>query len=165
MTDYIPPYLCAPNYARQPVDPDTLERLKKPARGQAKAEHRQRHATADSKEARNKSAVRRRDSGKSRWPGDDGQPLEVAHLTHKGLGGDSLTVRSVAPLMILVSRDVHQGPRSLTSGDKRVLFLTDEKASGPCAFLERVSRVGNIWKEVGRELWPGELAPAKENRA
>jgi hypothetical protein len=144
------------------TEDDIRERLKKPARGEAKAAHRERHATADTREARHKTAVRRRDSGRSRWPGDEGQPLEVAHLTHKGIGGDALTLRSVPLLMILVSRDVHQGPRSLTSGDLRVVFLTDEQANGPCAFLERVSRVGNVWREVGRELWPGMLAPAKE---
>lgn len=161
MSDYVPPYLCAPNYARPAVDAETLDRLRKPPRGEAKAQHRQRHATADSREERNKTKVRRRDSHRSRWPGDEGQPLEVAHLTHKGIGGDAETVRSVPDLMILVSKAVHQGPRSLHSGDRRVVFLTPEKANGPCAFLERVSRIGNVWKEVGRELWPGVLAPQK----
>lgn len=150
-----------PNYERPAFDPELAEGLQKPVRGKAKAEHRQRHADADTREERNKTKVRRRDSHRSRWPGDDGMPLEVAHLNHKGIGGDSQTIRSVTPLMILVSKDVHQGPRSLTSGDKRVVFLTDEKADGPCAFLERVSRVGNVWKEIGRELWPGQLAPEK----
>lgn len=146
-----------PDYERHdfsPCDP-------KPARGEAKAAHRKRHADADNREERNKTKVRKRDSHRSRWPGDDGQPLEVAHLSHKGIGGDAETKRSVTPLMILVSKAVHQGPLSLHSGDRRVLFLTDEKADGPCAFLIRRSRVGNVWVEVGRELWPGHLAPPK----
>jgi hypothetical protein len=142
----------------EPLPPPNLQ---KPSRGEAKADHRKRHADADNREERNKTKVRRRDSHRSRWPGDDGQPLEVAHLNHKGIGGDSTTARSVTPLMILVSKAVHQGPKSLHSGDRKVLFLTPEKADGPCAFLERVSRVGNVWKEIGRELWPGQLAPEK----
>jgi hypothetical protein len=36
-----------------------------------------------------------------------------------------------------------------------VLYLTKEKANGPCAFLERR---GPKWIEVARELWPGVLA-------
>jgi hypothetical protein len=160
MPDYIPPYLVAPNYER----PDFSPCKDKPARGEAKHEHRARHAAADTREARNKTTVRKRDSHRSRWPGDDGQPLEVAHLTHKGIGGDMNTERSIPALMILVSRDVHQGPRSLTSGDLRIVFLTDEQANGPVAFLERVSRVGNVWREIRRELWPGTLAPEKDAR-
>lgn len=137
---------------------DIAKRLQKPPRGAAKHAHRQRHAQANTREARHKTAVRKRDSYTSRWPGDDGQPLEVAHLTHKGAGGDVDTIRSVQALMILVSRAVHQGPRSLHSGDRRVLFLTPEKANGPVAFLERR---GGKWAEVGRELWPGVLAQKK----
>lgn len=143
---------------------DLAKRLQKPARGEAKADHRKRHASADSREDRNKSKARKRDSYRSRWPGDHGTVLEVAHLTHKGIGGDAETSRSVPELMVLVSKAVHQGPRSLHSGDKRILFLTPEKANGPCAFLERVSRVGNVWKEIARELWPGTLAPPKDTR-
>lgn len=136
--------------------------IPKPHRGEAKAERRARRAAANSREDRNKSKVRVRDSRRSRWPGDDGEPLEVAHLTHKGISSDINTTRSVPALMITLSRQMHQGPRSLHSGDLRVLFLTPEKANGPCAFLERVSRVPDVWREVGRELWPGMLAPRKE---
>ncbi len=135
--------------------------LTKPARGFAKHERRERHAKADDREARNKTAVRKRDSYRSRWPGDEGQPLEVAHLTHKGMGGDINTVRSVPALMILVSRDVHQGPHSLHTDRKRIQFLTPEKANGPVAFLEKR---GTKWVEIARELWPGMLAPQKDCR-
>lgn len=140
---------------------DVARSLQKPARGAAKYQRRERHAKADTREARHKTTVRKRDGYRSRWPGDDGQPLEVAHLTHKGLGGDVQTLRSVPALMILVSRAVHQGPYSLHSGDRRVVFLTPEKASGPVAFLERR---GGKWAEVARELWPGVLAPRKDAR-
>lgn len=146
-----------PNYERPAFSPCQP----KPVRGEKKAEHREKQAKADTKEARNKSAVRKRDSHRSRWPNDTGTILEVAHLTHKGMGGDPNTERSVQPLMILVSRDVHQGPMSLHSGDRRVQFLTKEKANGPVAFLEKR---GGKWAEIARELWPGQLAPAKDAR-
>jgi hypothetical protein len=135
--------------------------LTKPARGFAKYQRREKHAKADNKEARNKTAVRKRDGYTSRWPDDDGQPLEVAHLTHKGMGGDITTTRSTPDRMILVSRAVHQGPRSLHSGDRRVVFLTPERTNGPVAFLEKR---GMKWVEIARELWPGTLAPKKDQR-
>lgn len=138
-----------------PLDPP---KLAKPSRGEKKHEHRQRHAKADAREARHKTTVRKRDWYRSRWPGDDATPLEVAHLTHKGIGGDAKTERSIPALMVLVSRAVHQGPRSLHSGDRRVVFLTPECANGPIAFHEKR---GGKWIEVAREQWPGKLAPAK----
>jgi hypothetical protein len=141
-----------------PLDPP---KLTKPSRGEKKYQHRQRQEKADTREARHKTAVRKRDSYRSRWPGDDGTRLEVAHLTHKGMGGDASTLRSIPTLMILVSREVHRGTFSLHSGDRRVIFLTPECASGPVAFLEKR---GGKWIEVGRELWPGKLAPAKDQR-
>lgn len=149
--------MSAPNYER----PAFAGSLQKPVRGEKKHAHREKQKTADSKEARNKTAVRKRDSYRSRWPNDTGTPLEVAHLTHKGMGGDPNTERSVPALMILVSRDVHQGPKSLHSGDRRVQFLSKEKANGPVAFLEKR---GGKWVEIARELWPGQLAPAKDAR-
>lgn len=146
-----------PNYERPTFSPCQP----KPVRGEAKAQQREKQTKADSRESRHKSTVRKRDSQRSRWPGDDGQPLEVAHLSHKGMGGDVTTVRSVPALMILVSRAVHQGPKSLHSGDRMVKFLTKEKADGPVVFLEKQ---GTKWIEVGRELWPGMLAPKKDAR-
>lgn len=152
----------AETWSGEPITEDDIrKRLERPARGEMKHEHRQRHAQADTREARNKTTVRKRDNRRSRWPGDEGQPLEVAHLSHKGIGGDATTARSIPALMILVSRDVHQGPRSLHSGHLRVVFLTEEKANGPVAFLEKR---GTQWAEVARELWPGTLAPMKDAR-
>lgn len=149
-------------WSGDPITPEHLAKsLQKPARGTAKHDHRVRHAQADTREARHKTTVRKRDGHRSRWPGDEGLPLEVAHLSHKGIGGDAQTLRSIPALMILVSRDVHQGPYSLHSGDRRVQFLTPEKANGPIAFLEKR---GSKWAEVARELWPGVLAPKKDAR-
>lgn len=150
-----------PNYERPAFDPSLAERLSKPVRGLAKHQRRDKRAKADTREARNKTTVRKRDGYKSRWPWDTGTILEVAHLTHKGMSSDINTTRSIPALMVLVSREVHQGPHSLHSGDKRIVFLTKEKADGPVAFLEKR---GGRWAEIDRELWPGMLAPRKDAR-
>lgn len=149
-----------PNYDRPAFDPDVADALKRPARGTAKLERIQRHKRADAREDREKTKVRKRD-GHCRWPhlNPDHRELclrtrtEVAHLSHKGIGGDPLTIRSRAPLMVRVC--CHQGPGSLHSGDRRVVYLTPEKADGPLAFLERR---GKKWAEVAREIYPGVLA-------
>ena len=135
----------------------------KPIRGTAKLHRIERKRRADNREDVQKTKVRKRD-GHCRWPHADPDQrelcrrtrTEVAHLTAKGMGGDPLTIRSKAHLMIRVC--CHQGPGSLHSGDRKVLFLTEKKADGPLAFLER--RRGEKWAEVGRELWPGLLAHA-----
>lgn len=133
----------------------------KPARGTAKLARIERKRKADNREDANKAKVRKRD-GHCRWPHSDpdlrelcrrSRP-EVAHLTHKGMGGDPQTIRSKPELMIRVC--CHQGAGSLHSGDRRVTFLSPAKADGPLAFLEKR---GSKWVEVDRELWPGVLAP------
>lgn len=154
-----------PNYSRPSFNPTVVEKLQKPARGTAKRAHIVRQKHADTKEDRNKTKVRMRD-GHCRWPHrtpEDREvcrrsPRHVAHLTHKGAGGDPQTVRSVPEQMIAVCAPVHQGPGSLHAGDRKVLFLTPKKADGPLAFLERHRR--SKWIEVARELWPGVLAHA-----
>jgi hypothetical protein len=140
----------------------------KPVRGSAKLARIEKKRKADNREDAEKAKVRKRD-GHCRWPHLDPDQrelcrrtrTEVGHLTHKGMGGDPQTIRSRAPLMVRVC--CHQGPGSLHSGDRKVLFLTPEKANGPLAFLER--RVGEKWVEIARELWPGVLVgwkPPKE---
>jgi hypothetical protein len=150
-----------PNYRRPPFSPPG----QKPARGTKKLEHIDKTATAKTKEDKNKSKVRKRD-GHCRWPHltPEAKALchrehaECAHLTAKGAGGDPLSIRSTPELMINVCAPVHQGVGSLHAGDRKVLFLTKDKAAGPLAFFERRGARGK-WVEVARELWPGVLAP------
>jgi hypothetical protein len=134
-------------------------------RGTAKLARIVKKAKADNKEDAEKAKVRKRD-GHCRWPHLTPELKELcrrtrtecAHLTAKGMGGDPQTVRSKAKLVIRVC--CHQGVGSLHSGDRKVLYLTPEKAEGPLAFLERRNRTQ--WAEVARELFPGILAPAKD---
>ena len=74
--------------------------------------------------------------------------LEVAHLDAKGIGGDH-GERSTADRMVLLCMLVHQGPRSLHSGDRRIEPLTVAGANGPCAFYEADEQRG--WIVVGIE--------------
>lgn len=149
-----------PNYER----PAFAGSLLKPARGTKKLEHIASQKKADSKEDAEKAKVRKRD-GHCRWPHltPEAKELcrrevsEVAHMSAKGAGGDKLSIRSQAKLMIRVCKPVHQGPGSLHAGDRKVVYLTKDKAAGPLAFLERRGR--EKWAEVARELFPGVLAP------
>lgn len=151
-----------------PTEPSPAERLKKPARGSATLERITRQKKADAKESAAKTAVRKRDRH-CRWPHvtEEARELcrrshsEAAHLNAKGAGGDKLSMRSTPKLLINVCAPVHQGPGSLHAGDRKVVFLSPEKADGPLAFLERR---GGKWVEIARELWPGVLAPKKDAR-
>jgi hypothetical protein len=126
-----------------------------------------RQERADARESANKTKVRKRD-GHCRWPHltPEARELcrrersEVAHLTHKGAGGDPQTLRSKPDRMIHVCKPTHQGPGSLHAGDRKVVFLTPQKAEGPLAFLERRGR--DRWAEIGREIFVGVLAPARQ---
>ena len=138
----------------------------KPSRGAAKLARIVRKMKADNREDVQKQKVRKRD-GHCRWPHLTPETKElcrrsrpeVAHLTHKGMGGDPQTIRSKAQLMVRVC--CHQGAGSLHSGDRKVVYLSPEKADGPLAFLERR---GPRWVETAREIWPGVLAPEKDHR-
>lgn len=147
-----------PDYKRPAFSPCTA----KPMRGTAKLARIRKQAKADTREDAEKAKVRKRD-GHCRWPHLTPEQrelcrrtrTEVAHLTHKGMGGDPLTIRSRQELMIRVC--CHQGPGSLHAGDRRVAYLSPKKADGPLAFSER--RAKKAWVEVARELSPGVLAP------
>lgn len=79
-----------------------------------------------------KAAVRKRDHGKCRWPhrcGVSGYGLEVAHIVSKSLGGPNATEN-----LILVCREIHQGPVSMHSGDLHIEKLTDDGADHCLAF-------------------------------
>jgi hypothetical protein len=158
-----------PKVTAAPKEKSAAEKLEKPPRGSAKLERIVRQKKADAKESAAKTAVRKRDKH-CRWPHftDEARELcrrshsEAAHLNAKGGGGDKLSLRSTPKLLINVCAPVHQGPGSLHAGDRKVGFLTPEKANGPLVFFER--RRGEKWAEVGRELFPGVLAPKKDVR-
>ena len=113
--------------------------LQKPTRSsRIIAQHERRRATrAGEKHA--KLEVRRRDKH-CRVPGCGcrlrGLPLEVAHLHHKGAGGDPTLVRTMPEQMVLVCRQRHQdGVVSLHRGTLRCEPLTEQGCNGPVRWL------------------------------
>jgi len=82
-----------------------------------------------------KAIVRARDRV-CRFPGGNhAWPLEVAHLQHKGMGGNPAGDRSVPEKMILLCRGHHQsGPVSLHRGTLKVEPLTDAGTNGEVRF-------------------------------
>ena len=115
--------------------------LVKPSRGQGRAEREERRAASRGRERLQKNAVRRRDyaacHGYCRWPGCKHRAsLEVAHLEHKGIGGDRRTIRSVAEKMIQLCQWHHRGPYGLDTGDIEIRPLTPLGTNSVCAFYE-----------------------------
>lgn len=112
--------------------------FKKP-KGSYLIERREKRKKAKAFEEGEKRKVRTRDV-RCRWPSceycREFKPrLEVAHLNDKGMGGDH-GLRSTADQMLLLCFLIHQGPRSLHSGDRRIEPLTERGTDGPCLFLE-----------------------------
>lgn len=122
----------------------------KPEKGTAAKVKRSTRRGVDVSERREKAKVRARD-GRCRWPHLLGpcrsSRLEVAHLRAKGMGGDH-GLRSTADQMILLCATMHQGPRSLHSGDARVVPVTTQGTNGPCKFQVRA---GNGWVTLYQE--------------
>lgn len=152
-----------------PHDPDRPAcALPKPARGTFKLERAKRSREARANERFEKGKVRDREGkverahGPCRWPHrtEDERVIcrrehkEVAHLTHKGTGGDKKTIRSRRHLMINVCHTIH---KLIDAKRGKVEFLDPvAKADGALVFFER-TRVTDPWHEVRRESSPGVL--------
>lgn len=141
----------------------TIKSLKKPARGTARKERKARSRLAKGRERFEKGKVREREavSGHCRWPHDDfddrevcwRSPKEVAHLSHKGSGGDPRTIRSRRHLMLQVCRPFHR--KIDRTRLAKVQFLDPAHGTdGPLVFFERLS-VNDPWVEVGHEVAAG----------
>ena len=119
---------------------------------------RRRQRDAQLTERLAKAQARLRDGYRSRWPGTAHiQRVEVAHLKAKGMGGSASA--NVVSNLITLAASIHQGPRSLHSGHRRILPLTSAGTSGPCAFFER-DTLSDIWQLIGHEIEVGRLAAA-----
>ena len=107
----------------------------KPAKGTALLARKRAHREAENYERRQKTLVRQRDK-RCRWPACEYRKagmavaLEVAHVRSKSIGS-----RSMRRDMIYLCRLHHQGPKSLHSGDLRILPLDAVMGTdGPCRF-------------------------------
>lgn len=128
--------------------------LAKPAKGSHLIERKQRRQAIVSHEDREKEKVRRRDV-KCIWPNCEDcrryKPrLECAHGKAKGIGGDH-GERSNASDMSLVCFLVHQGPKGMHQGYKRIRPLNKKLGhNGPRACEERETNDGKTpWVLVG----------------
>lgn len=134
----------------------------KPARGEHLMARRTRKEKLDAHEDREKTAVRKRDRYQCRWPKciyrNQAVPLEVAHLEHKGPGGNPDGTRSVRSKMILLCQNHHQGRTSLHSKDLRIVPLTEQGTDGPCKFEFSMGSLGWVTEFV-------ETAPRVAKRA
>lgn len=110
--------------------------LEKPKRGTATRAHRSRSRADAAFEANEKVKVRERDGQRCRWPGCDapGYSLEVAHLRHKGMGGNPARDRSTRDQMITLCIRHHRGPISFDSGHLQIRPVTELGTDGQCEF-------------------------------
>ncbi len=123
--------------------------------GESLAEYRIRRRNGrKSKELSTKTQLRVRDGIGCRWPGCEywkhGVIVEGAHLVDKGMGGDPKQIRTKVDLMMRLCKEHHQGPRSLHSAHREIVFLTDRKANGPCEFRTRKT-LNDPWVPDGIE--------------
>lgn len=95
--------------------------------------------------------------------------LEVAHLRHRGAGGNPTGDRSTPDLMILFCKKRHQTGRiSIDKGTLDVRPLTAQGTRGACSFwIDRRALTMSLaqlgtgeadWVEVAREAWPHVVA-------
>lgn len=102
-----------------------------------------------------KTTLRVRDGIGCRWPDCQfwkrGYRVDGSHLTDKGMGGDPKLLRTVLDEMMRLCVRHHQGPWSLHSGDLKVVYLTERKANGPCAFYYRDPKAEDGWAVAGIE--------------
>jgi hypothetical protein len=108
-------------------------------------------------EDKEKAAAKIRDGHRCRWPHGRTEKavcrrmrLDAAHYLAKSLGGANRREN-----LISFCLEVHEGSKSLHSGDRRVVPLTPDRMDDICAFKEKR---GGKWVEVGREIRIGVLA-------
>ena len=130
-------------YGTHNGEPETLEQYRIRRRNSRK-----------SKELSTKTQLRIRDGVGCRWPGCEywkqGVIVEGAHLVDKGMGGDPKQLRTKIELMMRLCKVHHQGPHSLHSGHRQILFMTPRQANGPCMFETRKT-LDDIWVTDGIE--------------
>lgn len=72
---------------------------------------------------------------------------EVAHLEHKGMGGDKQLLRTQRQKMILLCKWRHRGPRGIDSKLAKIEPLTKRGTDGLCEFFQ-IAKDGR-WLSVG----------------
>jgi hypothetical protein len=140
----------------------------KPSKLATRVAVRRTRAARSDHETRNKTQVRKRD-GRCRFPccvcRDWRVTPHVAHLTHKGAGGNPRRDRSAANRMIALCPPRHRESRiSLDRGTLKIQPLTKAGTDGPCRWSVDVTaldlRSGKAtWVVVGTEFARGVFEP------
>jgi hypothetical protein len=124
----------------------------KPERGERRKELLERRASRRTLELKAKALVKARDGNRCRVPGcrnlSKGWAPNVAHLHHKGIGGDKQLDRTKPELMLVLCFPHHIGERgSHHSGDLRIEPETTYGTHGLCAFY--LSDEQQQWVSLG----------------
>ncbi len=108
----------------------------KPARGEAAKQRRARRRLVETRERKAKDAAKERDAytcRRCRTEALPWWPVEAAHLTDKGMGGDNGRHSHRRSDFVTLCRNCHRGPRSLHSGHLRAVYGPDG-GDGPVTF-------------------------------
>jgi len=127
----------------------------KPERGEYRLKQKAKRRELVNKEDAIKADSKRRDGHRCRWfhetPEEERECRDLrkdsAHIGHKGMGGDKQLLRTKRELLVTMGLRCHD--RFDKRGDRRVVFLTKDKADGIIAC--EVKR-GGRWVEIGREI-------------
>jgi len=110
----------------------------KPEKGARRKELLAKRAGRRTLEKVAKAQVSERDKHICRVPNcklqKNGWALHVAHLEHKGMGGDKRLDRTQVDKMVSLCAWHHEGPLSHHSGDLRIEPTTAQGTTGPCDF-------------------------------
>lgn len=141
--------------------------LTKPSAATRRLVKHQARQSLKAHEATEKAKVRKRDGYRCRFPlcGCHALKLrlEVAHLHHKGIGGNPKGDRSTAAGMVLLCVQRHQdGLVSWHHGTLRAVPLTPEGANGN---LQWEVREGDDWIVVAVEIGPWHISPLTGHQA
>jgi hypothetical protein len=112
----------------------------KPPKGTAAKARQSRRAAIERAELKAKRLAKERDGYRCRRCGSMGYwlPVEAAHLTSKGMGGDHGTRSALPSDYVTLCWECHQGPLSVHSGDIRIL-CGPERGDGPVTFRRKRS--------------------------
>ncbi len=148
--------------------PEESDPLRKPVRGAYRIEQKLKRRKLEADEDAIKRDAKRRDHHRCRWPHETPEEadrcrmlaIQAAHLTHKGMGGDKQLIRTTRELLVTFGARCHDlfDGRVFGAEQRRLQFITIEKADGPLAF--EVHRCGR-WIEIGRESSVGVLVGSR----
>lgn len=124
----------------------------KPEKGTRRKELLAKRASLRTREKQAKAVVMDRDGRMCRVPGCKNVKLggwapNVAHLEHKGMGGDRTLDRTQVHKMLVLCFPHHLGEWSLDKGTLRIEPDTSAGTNGPCQFW--MSDVQKQWQSLG----------------